>query len=58
MVDALTGLGWNEKDAVRGIEDALQTQPSSATPATWPRSARCCLARHLQGTTHAPTGRR
>lgn len=27
VMAALTGLGWNEKDAARGIDDALETQP-------------------------------
>ena len=30
VMGALVGLGWNEKDALRGIDDALETQPELA----------------------------
>lgn len=31
VISALTGLGWNEKDAARGLDDALESQPELAT---------------------------
>lgn len=30
VMGALVGLGWSEKDAIRGIDDALETQPELA----------------------------
>lgn len=30
VMGALVGLGWSEKDAIRGIDDALDTQPELA----------------------------
>ncbi|KIC69515.1 Holliday junction branch migration protein RuvA [Kocuria rhizophila] len=60
VVDALTGLGWNEKDAVRGIEDALQTQPELGDSGNVAEILRAVLSwlGTSKGTTHAPTGRR
>lgn len=60
VVDALTGLGWNEKDAVRGIEDALQTQPELGDSGNLAEILRAVLSwlGTSKGTTHAPTGRR
>ncbi|WP_317259743.1 Holliday junction branch migration protein RuvA [Kocuria atrinae] len=43
VMDALVGLGWSEKDATRGIDDAWRPSPNWQTRATCRRfCARCC----------------
>lgn len=44
VVDALTGLGWSEKDAARGIDDALETQPELAESANVAEILRAVLS--------------
>ncbi|RLY95019.1 Holliday junction branch migration protein RuvA [Kocuria tytonicola] len=60
VVDALTGLGWSEKDAARGIDDALASQPELADSGNVAEILRTVLSwlGTAKGTTHAPTGRR
>jgi len=60
VIDALTGLGWSEKDAARGIDDALQTQPELADSGNVAEILRAVLSwlGTSKGTSHARTGGR
>lgn len=45
VTDALTGLGWHEKDAARGIDDAVETQPDLADTGDVAEILRAVLSR-------------
>lgn len=55
VMDALVGLGWSEKDATRGIDDALETQPELADSGNVPEILRAVLSwlGTAKGTSHA-----
>lgn len=55
VMDALVGLGWSEKDANRGIDDALETQPSLADSGNVADILRAVLSwlGTAKGTSHA-----
>lgn len=57
VTDALVGLGWNEKDAARGIDDALETQPELAESGNVAEILRAVLSwlGTAKGASHART---